>query len=534
MAAFRRKSKLRWWRGSGGAAASVARGGVAGSVTHAAEVSGIPLGPMRAMCRTMVAAAPIQAVGASLTARLALGGDRAAEADPRVLFHNLPLKFLMGWLWENPEARQSFVVSWYALRDRSSGWGTKERWKNVRGPLSAAWAHLVSVGMEWVSPFAVKSRGLELSFLEWAPFRSYQVMAEHVRIQLDTELLVRHAVDFQCDIQTVLCRYAHGLDWALPREFIVSPQSPLSLGQRRGLSLVATDGLWEEQRKWLAGYLPSGTCLLCLAEQGTKEHRLHSCPGVVHALVWAWIAGDIPRESSEVAEPALAPLRLFGWPPAPTERVCAPVTWIQGSLTPGRSGNFSGDGSCLWPHAKTCDAADWALVSDEGGQEMLGLSAAVSGLFSNSFRGELSAAIQFFRIAGWGSQYVGDCKAVIDAIQLGVPPHLAAASSRDADLWRKLREAVRRRRGDCLTVKWVKAHRAREAAARLGPAAVREWLGNHVADQLAKPAASRHANASRLSTYSAAVHLAKPAICEAGHRCLHRVGPLRRLPPQAC
>ena len=62
-----------------------------------------------------------------------MGGDQAAEADPRVLFHNLPLKFVMGWLWENAEARQSFVVSWHLLRDRSRGWGARESWRNVRG-----------------------------------------------------------------------------------------------------------------------------------------------------------------------------------------------------------------------------------------------------------------------------------------------------------------------------------------------------------------------------------------------------------------
>ena len=52
-------------------------------------------------------------------------------------------------------------------------------------------------------------------------------------------------------------------------------------------------------------------------------------------------------------------------------------------------------------------------------------------------------------------------------MQLGVLVHLAAAASRDADLWLKLRRLVRDRRGDHLDVKWMKAHRSREAAARL-------------------------------------------------------------------
>ena len=490
----------------------MARGGIAGSVTYSAEVSGIPPRPMRALCHAMASAAPIQAVGASLGARLALGGDQAADADPRVLFHNLPLKFVMGWLWENAEARQAFVVSWYLLRDRSRGWGASEWWRNVRGPLSAAWAHLVAAGMEWVSPFAVRSRGLELSFLEWAPFRTYQLLAEHVRIRLDAELLVRHAEVFQCDIELVLGRYKHGIDWAVLRELIASSQSPLDSRQRRALSLVATDSLWEEQRKWLAGYLPSGTCLLCLSEQGCKEHRLQLCPGVVHALDWAWVGGDVPREPAALAELALAPLRLFGWLPAPVERVLAPVNWIQGSLPPGIRGNYFGDGSCLWPQKKACEAGAWSLVCPDIEPAARGLSASLLGPFVNSFRGELSAAIQFFRVAGPASQFVGDCKSVVDAIQLGVPRHLVAAASRDADLWLKLRQAVRKRSGDALEVKWTKAHRARETAARLGQEALREWAGNREADELARAAAARHADASRVEGAAVAACLAKAAL----------------------
>ena len=73
-------------------------------------------------------------------------------------------------------------MSWHALRERSSGWGSKERWRNIRWPLSAAWAHLVEAGVEWISPFVVRSRWMEFSCLDLAPVRTYQLLAEHVRI----------------------------------------------------------------------------------------------------------------------------------------------------------------------------------------------------------------------------------------------------------------------------------------------------------------------------------------------------------------
>ena len=510
--AGRRRSKLRWWQRNSGSAASIARSGIAGSVTHAAEVSGIPPGPMLALCRTMVAAAPIQAVGSSLTARLAIGGERWRESDPRVLFHNLPLRFLMGWLWDNLDARQPFVSSWYSFRDKSIGWCSRKGWRNVRGPLSAAWAHLLSWGMEWTSPFVIKSRGIEVPFLVWAPARSYQILAEHVRIHLDLQLLIKHAAESQWDVMAVLNRYKHGIDWGLLRYFLASAKSPLTPCQRRGLALAATNGIWEEERKWLAGFLPSGTCLLCFSGQGTKEHRLCSCPGVVHQIDWAWVEGSVPRHPATLDLPDLVPLRLFGWPPAPVERVCAPTVWIQGELTAGRPGTYYGDGSCKWPQAKLCEAAAWPLVHGEVGRELPGISAALEGPFVSSFRGELAAALQFFRVAGVGSEYVGDCKAVIDAIRLEVPAHLTASTSRDADLWRKLHGLVRARRGDFLRVKWVKAHQARQAAACCGPEALAEWEGNRAADSLAKSAAGRHASASRVATLAAATRLASAAL----------------------
>ena len=108
----------------------------------------------------MAVAAPIQAIGASLSARLALGGDQAADIDPRVLFHNVPLKFIMSFLWDVAGSRQEFVRSWFLLRERCAGLGAKQLWQRILGPISVAWAHLVDMGASWVSPFVVRSRGV--------------------------------------------------------------------------------------------------------------------------------------------------------------------------------------------------------------------------------------------------------------------------------------------------------------------------------------------------------------------------------------
>ena len=346
--------------------------------------------------------------------------------------------------------------------------------------------------------------------LDFSPKRVYQLLAEHVRIKLDTELLGRHSGEFLVDVQVVMGRYAHGIDWDILRYFLASKRSPLTPVQRRALGLVSADALWEEQRKWLSGYLPSATCLWCFSDAGTREHRLRSCPGVVYSLDWARVAGAVLRESAEELELALAPLRLFGWPPAAVEREVAPAAWIRGDLDPGRPGSYYGDGSCLWPQARACESAAWALVLDEG-DGFPALAAPIAGPCANSFRGELTAAIQFFRTAGPGSSYVGDCKSVIDAIQAGIPDHLCSATAADADLWVKLRRLVRIRQPDRLSVAWMKAHRSRAAAERLGPLALREWAGNDAADQKAKEAAVWRAVPSRKDALLDASRLASRA-----------------------
>ena len=517
-AAARRKPRLRWWRGLGAPTAAVARGGIAGSATHAVEVSGLPPTSMRALRRAMAAAAPIQAVGASLSARLALGGDKAAESDPRVLFHNMPLRFIMSYLWDVVGSRQEFVRAWYLLREKCDGMRSKKLWQNVRGPMSAAWAHLVDIGVVWVSPFVFRSRGIDVSFLDLPPGRAYQLLAEHARITVDHELLIRHATDFGCDGELVLDLYQRGIDWASLRWALTSERSPLAAVQRRALGLVATDAIWEEERKWLAGFLPTGSCLLCFCGIGTKEHRLCSCLGVVQALDWARAAGAVQREAPEIADPALAPLRLFGWAPVAVERAVAPSRRAQGFLVLGRVGRYYGDGSCLWPQMKACESAAWSLVYNDGsGGELPGSSAGLPGLFGTSFRGELMAIVQFFKVAGPGSSFAGDCKSIVDAVALGVPPHLATAASRDADLWSRLRRLVRERRGDRLLVYWTRAHRSRAVAARAGAEALMDWAGNRAADELAKSAAARHgqptrARALQLSTQLTARHLTRLAL----------------------
>ena len=94
---------------------------------------------------------------------------------------------------------------------------------------------------------------MDVCCLDFSPKRVYQLLAEHVRIKLDTELLGRHSGEFLVDVQVVMGRYAHGIDWDILRYFLASKRSPLTPVQRRALGLVSADALWEEQRSGSLG-----------------------------------------------------------------------------------------------------------------------------------------------------------------------------------------------------------------------------------------------------------------------------------------
>ena len=76
---------------------------------------------------------------------------------------------------------------------------------------------------------------------------------------------------------------------------------------------------------------------------------------------------------------------------------------------------------------------------------------------------------------------------------------------------------MRLRKHDRLSVAWVKAHRSRAAAERLGLAALRDWAGNDAADRKAKEAAAWRAVPSRKEALVNARRLASRALLRLAH-----------------
>ncbi len=108
-----RRGRLKWWRAIGGAhSKSVARGGMTAGAAYGDVVTGISNAALRDYRRIHGAFTTVQCAGASLPAKLAIGGIEFGEHDPAVLMCNPPMVLLLRKLWEPPNCRGDFIRSW--------------------------------------------------------------------------------------------------------------------------------------------------------------------------------------------------------------------------------------------------------------------------------------------------------------------------------------------------------------------------------------------------------------------------------------
>ncbi len=115
-------------------------------------VTGITNAALRDYRRIHAAAATVQCAGASLTARLAIGGGGYSEFDPAVIYCNPPLASVLRKLWEQPTSRADFARCWWKAREVARQLTTREQWARAGGPLVAACLHFERIGAAWASP----------------------------------------------------------------------------------------------------------------------------------------------------------------------------------------------------------------------------------------------------------------------------------------------------------------------------------------------------------------------------------------------
>ncbi len=365
----------------------------------------------------------------------------------------------------------------------------RQRWANVSGPVSAAYAHLEEIEAEWKTPFKVRILDRDVCLISTPPKQINKLLQEHARLHLDNKLIVKIAMSTGVDIDKVLHRYRHGIDWELIRCTLRNHDGDLEKLEIRGLEIITTLAYWSEERRWLAGMLGEASCRTCHSAIGNNPHHFHYCDGAIQHFNWQRAQGRLRRESKCIEEDGLAPLEWHGLPPR--ESCWQPVDGRsrQTSSSGWSTGKYYGDGSGTAQNDRDRRRATSALwwpgensIDPNGGHYT---RRAVTGWFPTSTRGEITAAIDFLDNAPTGSIFIGDCKYVIDNLQSNIPWKARSSSSIDADLWRIAKRALTSKNGKFSFIK-IKAHRSRQSAETNGQEGIEEWEGNGQADALAR------------------------------------------------
>ncbi len=165
----KRINKIRWLAKLRGKARDVARGGAAPQLTFGGRVIGLPPRIRHARRRIQAAATRVRAAGSSLTAKLALGGSEWQEAEPLVTEVAPPFITVINIIWDQPRTRSEIIDAWRAAREDMMGCTIGQRWRLVKGPVSAAHAHLQDIEVEWKAPFTITALGRDICLITTPP-----------------------------------------------------------------------------------------------------------------------------------------------------------------------------------------------------------------------------------------------------------------------------------------------------------------------------------------------------------------------------
>ncbi len=516
--ACRRRKRIAWWRGLGGRAARVARAGAFAGEAYGAEVVGLPPAALRDARSIHAAATPIKCGGASLTAKLALGGEKFAELDPAILSHNPPLGLLLQRLWDAPCIRADAARAWYQARAEVGDAGEHVRWNAVRGPVSAAYAHLLRIGAAWPKAFELVALGRSINILSTPPRQVMAILQVQARRFYDHALLRRLSQAHGWDADQVLEEYKFGINWQLLRDILNGRKGELDAKQKRLLHIVSTGGFWPEERRWQCGLLPSATCTGCGDPKARPFHRLHDCGADEAWRILEIAAGNASRLLAEARRPRPQPLVDMGLPPQALDWNFIEADDEEGEFSMGCDGYVYGDGSGYHQDDVGARIATWSItrVRDDGfgNTEVISMRrGTVGGWWPTVPRGELRALIEFLRHCSGDSSFVGDCRYVVEGAARGVSQKLRSSVSLDADLWKAVHELLRDH-GSVPRILKTRAHRSRANALQDEEDGLQHWAGNAAADVAAKTLAKATASsAAGPSIRAAKDDLATKIIC---------------------
>ncbi len=318
---------------------------------------------MRAARRIRASASRVGASGSSLTAKLAIGGERYAEADPGVLMANPALKFVLEELWDRPQTRSDFIDIWTYTAKEFQRCSSSAAWRMVRGPVSGAWAQLKGLGATWPAPFRIRLLDCDVDLLQAPPRQVMQTVSAHARRHFDMMMICRITAQLRGGegLDDTLQVYRHGIDWNVVRGALRNHDGCRQALEVRSLELLVIDALWFGERRHQAGLHADGKCEACHIAAGSNQHRLHECDGVVQYLSGLQAEGRIGRPQGRMELPTFALLARLGLPPK--RHGWRPVNGrrLHGTLVNGIRGVYYGDGSGAYQEMREHRRSTWAL-----------------------------------------------------------------------------------------------------------------------------------------------------------------------------
>ena len=362
--------------------------------------------------------------------------------------------------------------------------------KHASGPLSALHKCLHNAGWKFVSPLIWITRaGTEVHLPSTSPKRIRNQFGQDVQEVVIHRSIVKIHMKSADTVES-----AQLLDNGLFFKPLRDLAKRVSKQDSRVLQAIVSNGIFTNSDLYNFGYNINPICRECNQAADTIYHRCFSC---VHIETRAEIAvGEtLFNEIIAAGSSSLRGTRcLFPEPIMSSHPAIEPVVKYI-NFSPGDSFNASdgkvyGDGSCLYPSNAPLSRAGFAIIQTNDRNEVLkGLYGTVPFCYPQTPLCSEFAAFSSAAALSKGVIYAGDCQEVLSCF-LGGEKSALGANKLHACSWKLTRRFLQDDPGIASVVK-VKAHRKIEDVVDQGDN-VRDFWGNHFADQYAREGAELH------------------------------------------
>ena len=521
-----RLNRIRAFRKVGGCAATYATTAGLPSVLYGADAMGIATSTLKTWSAIFArAVAPI--AGGKNPDRLLHALDAAGKAaDPALQAHTLPIVAVAMAAWERWVPLRALSDAFdHVLAEYPAG---DVPWAKVAGPVAAATASAARIGWRFVSATRViDDLGVAWDVLRNSPACIRAAVAAAVRRwRFARVAAAAGAVPAQPDVavpvgrRTLILDATRALRGLLTAGKAVPTVPTWGVRCRPWLASALSGGQWPQARRAMVrGWQADSKCQLCLAAEGTVEHRREctvtrpadgwGAPPAAAEAFLAKIGADRTarlRRTGIVALRVPAPLvndePVFRWRTAEPDLTDPHLRYvIDGSLKLGRHDPFQ-------------VAAAAVVIIDRDGRLAGILDARLPSTVRTSAAAEAWAAWLAFSTAVGLPQVLTDCQSLVLQARGGTAAATAAKKPLAAE-WARVAAATEvplQRLVDEHRLVWMPAHLGAAAAAgRLksdgSTLTAIEWRANRLADAVAKAAADV-SNAARevVALLDAAAH----------------------------